>query len=308
MFYLNGEALKLLMKYLTTKEALIEFLKAAPITTSTSRSEILTALQKQFSEEDAVVLRAQTGHIDWVVSQGKENLLIEKGLFLDEICLCKKAEGSCNCELYNAKHIDILIKNQDRKTLANYDEADILFHHERYEDMLYGAEKCYELLYHSDHKNVIVKNSEKLQQKAYFCFNPYLFLITEKAYTAFTSDDLWKQVTYLYNHERISAQDCFESCANIAILQERQGQRNADPLVYTTGLMLKHKLIFGKTKRSQNALEVWLYHNLKEIGKASAAKKILKQHSIFSKIRRRIKAKRTTITYGAIYDAVWGWS
>lgn len=308
MFYLNGEALKLLMKYLPSEEALRELLKAAKITTSTSRSEIFAALQTQYSEEDAAVLLAQTGHIDWVVSLGKENLLIEQGLFLDEICLCKKSKGIRNCELYNAKHIDILVKNQDWKTLAYYDEADILFHHERYEDMLYGAQKCYELLYHSDHKNVIVKDSNKLRQKACSYFNPYLFLITEKEYEAFASDNLWKQVDYLYKEKRISAQTCFEAFANIAICQEQQGQINADLLRYTVGLMINHKLIYGKTKRSQNALEVWLYHNLMKLCQDSAAKKILKQHFIFSKIRRRIKAKRTAITYGAIYDAVWGWS
>lgn len=308
MFYLNGEALKLLMKFLTSEEALSELLKAAKITASTSRSEIFKALQTQYSEEDAAVLLAQTGHIDWVVSLGKENLLIEQGLFLDEICLCKKSKGNRNCELYNAKHIDILIKNQDWKTLAYYDEADTLFHHERYEDMLYGAQKCYELLYHSDHKNVIVKDCNKLRQKTCSYFNSYLFLITEKEYTAFASDNLWKQVDYLYKEKRISAQTCFEAFANIAICQEQQGQINADLLRYTVGLMINHKLIYGKTKRSQNALEVWLYHNLMKLCQDSAAKKILKQHSIFSKIRRRIKAKRTTITYGAIYDAVWGWS
>ena len=280
------------------------FLKGAKISSLEQSSYIFEVLQTQYSEEDVVMLLAQTGHIDLVIEQDKEDGLIEQRLFLNEICLCKKAKGSINSKLYVAKYIDILVKNQDWKTLAYYDEAEILFRYERYEDMLCGAQKCYELLHHSDHKNVIVKNSENLRQKVYSYFDPYLFLITEKAYTAFTSDDLWKQVTYLYNHERISAQDCFEVCANIAILQERQGQINAALLVYPTGLMLKHKLIFGKTKRSQNALKVWLYHNLKEIGKASAANKILKQHSIFSKIRRRIKAKRTTITYGAIYDAV----
>ncbi len=307
-FYLNGEALKLLMKYLPSKEALSELLKAAKITTSTSRSEIFAALQTQCSEEDAAILLAQTGHIDWVVSQGKENLLIKKGLFLDEICLCKKARGSHNCELYNAKHIDILVKNQDWKTLAYYDEAEILFRYEHYEDMLYGAQKCYELLYHSNHKNVIVKNSKQLRQKARGYFNPYIFLITEKEYTAFASDNLWKQIDYLYKEKQISAQTCFETFANIAICQEQQGQINADLLRYTVGLMINHKLIYGKTKRSQNALEVWLYHNLEALGERFTAKKILKQHFIFSKMRRRIKAKRTTITYGAIYDAVWGWS
>ena len=280
------------------------FLKGAKISSLEQSSYIFEVLQTQYSEEDVVMLLAQTGHIDLVIEQDKEDGLIEQRLFLNEICLCKKAKGSINSKLYVAKYIDILVKNQDWKTLAYYDEAEILFRYERYEDMLCGAQKCYELLHHSDHKNVIVKNSENLRQKVYSYFDPYLFLITEKEYEAFAQDNLWRQVEYLYDIKRISAQTCFEDCANIAICKEQQGQINANLVAYTAGLMINHKLIYGKTKRSQNALEVWLYHNLMKLCQNSAAKKILKQHSIFSKIRRKIKANRTDITYSAIYDAV----
>ena len=126
MFYLSGEALKLLLKYLPNKEALIEFLKTAQISPNASPSDIFQVLQTQYSEEEIAILFAKSGHIDWVMEQDLEDLLIEQGLFLDEICLYTKNIGRINDKIYRENPSrSILIKNQDWKTLAFYDEAEI---------------------------------------------------------------------------------------------------------------------------------------------------------------------------------------
>ena len=305
IFYLSGEALKLLLKYLPSKEALIEFLKTAQISPNASPSDIFQVLQTQYSEEEIAILFAKSGHIDWVVALGKENLLIEQGLFLDEICLYNKNIGRINEKIYRECSSAILIKNQDWKTLAFYDEAEILFRYERYDDMLRGAQKCYDLLYHSIHRSLITKNMDQWREKSLTYFNPYLFLAQQNDSTHFFAEgDLWLQLKELYETHQLKAKDCFETCVLIAFYKENIEAKEPELIKLIAFFVTDKDLTYRPSELKQKAFEIWLYHQLREIGEPRLAKKTLKKYSIFSSQRKRIKEKRKAINYDSIYASL----
>ena len=302
MFYLNGEALKLLLKYLPNKEALIEFLKTAQISPTGSTAEIFPVLHTQYSEAEIAILFAQSGHIDWVMQQDLEDLLIRKRLFLDEICLYNKNIGWINDKIYRENPSrSILIKNQDWKTLAFYDEAEILFRYERYDDMLRGAQKCYDLLYHSIHRSLITKNMENLREKSFTYFNPYLFLAQQKDSTHFFAEgNLWLQLKKLYETHQIKAEECFETCVLIAFYKESIEAKEPELIKFIASFVTDQNLTYRPSELKQKAFEIWLYHQLREIGEPRLAKKTLKKYSLFSSQRKRIKEKRKAINYDSI--------
>lgn len=302
MFYLSGEALKLLLKYLPNKEALIEFLKTAQISPNASPSDIFQVLHKQYSEENIAILFAKSGHIDWVMEQDLEDLLIEQGLFLDEICLYTKNIGRINDKIYRENPSrSILIKNQDWKTLAFYDEAEILFRYERYEDMLRGAQKCYDLLNHSIHRSLITKNMDQLREKSLTYFDPYLFLAEQKdSAHFFANGNLWHLLKELYETQQLKAEECFETCVLIAFYKENIEAKDAELIKFIASFVTDKDLTYRPSELKQKAFEIWLYHQLREIGEPRLAKKTLKKYSIFSSQRKRIKEARKYINYDSI--------
>lgn len=300
-FYLNGEALKLLMKHLPSKEALIEFLKTAQISPTGSAADIFQVLHTQYSEEEIAILFAKSGHIYWIMEQNLEDLLIRKRLFLDEICLYTKNIGRINDKIYRECSSAILIKNQDWKTLAFYDEAEILFRYERYEDMLRGAQKCYDLLNHSIHRSLITKNMDQLREKSLTYFDPYLFLAEQKdSAHFFANGNLWHLLKELYETQQLKAEECFETCVLIAFYKENIEAKDAELIKFIASFVTDKDLTYRPSELKQKAFEIWLYHQLREIGEPRLAKKTLKKYSMFSSQRKRIKEARKYINYDSI--------
>ena len=194
-----------------------------------------------------------------------------------------------------------MIKNQDWTTLAFYDEAEILFRNERYEDMLRGAQKCYDLLYHSIHRSLITKNMDQWREKSLTYFNPYLFLAKQNDSVHFFAEgDLWLLLKELYETHQLKAKDCFETFVLIAFYKESIEAKEPELIKFIASFVTDKDLTYRPLELKQKAFEIWLYHQLKEIGEPRLAKKTLKKYSFFSSQRKRIKEARKYINYDSI--------
>ena len=306
IFFLDKNTVNLLFKIIPSHEKRQQIFKAATIAHEVSISGILDELDKEYTEEGTEKFLTGIGHLDWLLYPiERRKKFIQQNKYLNEICCINQRKRQINDLLYRYGHKDILVNNKDWITLAYYDEAELLMQNKRYEEMLCGAQKCYEHLYSAGKKQLIIEKLQKNKNytSSKYSFSPFLFLAEKNEYELLSQKQIWKKNPYWGSHHALGGSSSFEFFLNILIYKEKLNETDEELWNEFTDVWGFHwyiKADYLKHFNNPVALEIWLYKNLVRLGMSEQASCILNQYPKFSKRRRMLKSSK----YSGRFDEI----
>lgn len=259
-FYLNAELLRVFSAYWHgDKDKLVPVLQAE--IRPCDYEGVWQELLKSHDEETAVTMLAHAGCFGLLKAVGKIKHLLDKNLYVDEICQMYVYHGWVNNEAAAMPDgISLLINNRDWHSLAVLGHADILIRHEQYDAMLRGNDQCLRSLRRHGKKELILAHLKQMSPAAVKAgeYERYIKVLDEfQDFEDLAEGDLWRLV---FQVPQVSVQ----TRVYIALIKEQKGEDVPDELWNLIGndQRLSDWRYSRISQFKASVLTLWLYKRL----------------------------------------------